>query len=646
MDEPASLLLPAGVTMRIRGNRLALAQDGSIRIEGDLGVPLHTIVSRRGDVELPGTEGMARVGAAGTLTVHGDLVAAHVQADRLVVEGTIRAREIRVGAGGIQVGGGLFAVSLATTGDVQVEGLTRAETFQVGGSMVAAELRSDLVEVQGDLEILDALATPRLRVGGRLVARGNTQAADIVVQGNATFSGRVHADEVLVRGLASFESDVVSKRVRAGVVRLLGKMSNVRGVQGADEVHVGPGRVQSDALIAPAIHFDPGTSGRVTLVESRNELGPSSVKGCLGLADLDEMFGGAESFLEERGLVSLRADADPLQGTEEEESDLYLDDEVSEYDLYGDEDSDGSAPASLPEGQAPAAGAARSGTEPGPGAPEADLAAPDASEEETVAEPSVPASAVGVASHQPEPAAVELEDEDEDEDEPAEAEDDDEPLEAVVLEEQTPEAPLPGPPAVAVAAAPGPRAFARGDVEDFGGSFDEDPDGGTDLHGRVEASLADESPSAELPIEAVSAGTQAVAPPDEAGEDAVGGAVGEVGTDEASAGTEDDIPTEAETIDQELLEPVSDSVVEDETYLQMRDIAGRISSCYKPGDEPPAITRLHTLIESRDYGTIRSDLTDIWKDLLKFHQRRGMRIQPQVTTTFNQINSMVRKLTA
>lgn len=607
MDEPAPLLLPAGVTMRIRGNRLALAQDGSIRIEDDLGVPLHTIVSRRGDVELPGTEGMARVGAAGTLTVHGDLVAAHVQAERLVVKGTIRAREIRVGQGGIQVGGGLFAVSLATTGDVEVEGLTRAESFQVGGSMVASELRSDLVEVQGDLEVLDALATPRLRVGGRLTARGSVQSADLAVQGNASFSGRVHADEVLVRGLASFESDVVSQRVRAGVVRLLGKMSNVRGVQGADEVHVGSGRVQSDALIAPAIHFDPGTSGRVTLVECRNELGPSSVKGCLGLADLDEMFGDSSSFLEERGLVSLRGDADPLQGPDEEDSDLYLDDEVSEYDLYGDEDSDGSSRAELP-----------------PAGEAAEARAPDASEEETVAAPKAPASSVGVASHQPEPppGAAEL---DEAEDVDVDVDDDDEePLEAVVLEVegQDPEDALGSPAdlgaaAVAVAPAPGPAPF------------DEDSEGGTAFHGRDPEAPAEEAPSAELPIEAMSAGTRAVPPPDDPGQ----------------PGPEA-IPTEAETIDQELLEPVSDSVLEDETYLQMRDIASRISSCYKPGDEPPAITRLHTLIESRDYSTIRSDLTDIWKELLKFHQRRGMRIQPQVTTTFNQINSLVRKLTA
>ena len=39
-----------------------------------------------------------------------------------------------------------------------------------------------------------------------------------------------------------------------------------------------------------------------------------------------------------------------------------------------------------------------------------------------------------------------------------------------------------------------------------------------------------------------------------------------------------------------------------------------------------------------------TDITNIWHQLLKFHQKRGLRIQPQVTTTFNTINTLVRKI--
>ncbi|MCB9780172.1 MAG: hypothetical protein H6742_16515 [Alphaproteobacteria bacterium] len=88
-------------------------------------------------------------------------------------------------------------------------------------------------------------------------------------------------------------------------------------------------------------------------------------------------------------------------------------------------------------------------------------------------------------------------------------------------------------------------------------------------------------------------------------------------------------------------EPAAD---ENPLHGQMDETVQRIVSCYVHTEMPPAVDRLKTLIDQRDYGTIRADITDIWNQLLKFHQKRGMRIQPQVTTTFNTINSLVRKL--
>ena len=85
-------------------------------------------------------------------------------------------------------------------------------------------------------------------------------------------------------------------------------------------------------------------------------------------------------------------------------------------------------------------------------------------------------------------------------------------------------------------------------------------------------------------------------------------------------------------------EPLNDPI-----YDQLRDTIAQIASCYDGSELPPAINQLGQLADAREYVAIRDDITNIWHQLLKFHQKRGLRIQPQVTTTFNTINTLVRK---
>ena len=83
---------------------------------------------------------------------------------------------------------------------------------------------------------------------------------------------------------------------------------------------------------------------------------------------------------------------------------------------------------------------------------------------------------------------------------------------------------------------------------------------------------------------------------------------------------------------------------EDPLYGQLRETITQIESCYEGSELPPAVTQLGELADARNYVAIRDDITNIWHQLLKFHQKRGLRIQPQVTTTFNTINTLVRKI--
>jgi hypothetical protein len=77
---------------------------------------------------------------------------------------------------------------------------------------------------------------------------------------------------------------------------------------------------------------------------------------------------------------------------------------------------------------------------------------------------------------------------------------------------------------------------------------------------------------------------------------------------------------------------------------ELLDTVDRIVVCYENSDVPPAVSELRDLITAEDYDQIRSDITSIWNSLLKYHQQTGTRLQHQVTTTFNTINSIVRKM--
>lgn len=77
---------------------------------------------------------------------------------------------------------------------------------------------------------------------------------------------------------------------------------------------------------------------------------------------------------------------------------------------------------------------------------------------------------------------------------------------------------------------------------------------------------------------------------------------------------------------------------------ELLDTVDRIVVCYENSDVPPAVNELRNLITAEDYDQIRSDITSIWNSLLKYHQQTGTRLQHQVTTTFNTINSIVRKM--
>ena len=90
--------------------------------------------------------------------------------------------------------------------------------------------------------------------------------------------------------------------------------------------------------------------------------------------------------------------------------------------------------------------------------------------------------------------------------------------------------------------------------------------------------------------------------------------------------------------------PADDANGQNPIANELLETVNLIVSCYDETGVPPAVTELHGLISSGEYEEVRSEITNIWNSLLKYHQQTGTRLQHQVTTTFNTINSIVRKM--
>jgi hypothetical protein len=373
---------------------------------------------------------------------------------------------------------------------------------------------------------------------------GDTMNQIVSREGSVTLAGSFQVDEISApRGTVNLQGTVKARAVRGSVVEVLTDRFEVASVQGAKRITLGATRVSADVLVAPRIDIDPKASGRVPIIECRNEPGPNAIKGGFSIAEYDELVGNVSSFLAERGVEPLEpGEEDGEQEDDEEPSDVvieaYAADEAEIEAL--DDEQDG----------------------------EAGEAVDEATEDpDTYTDSS--ALKVGVATAAPvEPVLVE----------PDVAPEPDQPDE--------PE-PLPG---------PGEGALSRIESDDL-----------------------------QLPA-------GAKAPADEADEIA----------DEIADVDVEELADERIAQVDETFEDVDAGDEPDSAHAQLLEILEELRSCYDDGEHPPVLAELAELVDSRQYDEIVSRLPQIWNDLVKYHRERGLRIRRQVTTTFNNIMTIVK----
>lgn len=123
-----------------------------------------------------------------------------------------------------------------------------------------------------------------------------------VVLNNDFALHHIHAPNGAVEIHGRIEAD----RIEAASVEADGDGFIVRVVQASESIAVGETTTHAEVLIAPVVKLASNAVGRITVVESHNELGATKVKGCLTLSDLEELFDGSEGFIRGWEITPLR----------------------------------------------------------------------------------------------------------------------------------------------------------------------------------------------------------------------------------------------------------------------------------------------------------------------------------------------------
>ena len=172
-----------------------------------------------------------------------------------------------------------------------------------GNVELHAGLGGGAVEAAGDVRIVGEAAADSVVAGGGIRIEGparvrsvDARGGDLHIEGDFTGDSLVAAGAVRVRGSTQ------ARNVRGYEVTLAGPLLQARAVQAARAVALGSTQLTVDVIFAPHVTIEPHASGRVSMLECANELGPKALKGCFRLADWQEMFGDPVPWLAERGV--------------------------------------------------------------------------------------------------------------------------------------------------------------------------------------------------------------------------------------------------------------------------------------------------------------------------------------------------------
>ena len=508
-------------------------------------------------------------------------------------------------------------VSIEYAGDILLQGehlrpvgrvVSTKGSVQIQGSMKVGQIESQRgsVSISGEITVGSISASDRVVLDGA-IRFGSIKASGIeVIDGSIEGTLLQAAENIELRGTA----DVSNIRAPKIVVRT-GELT-AKALESSESISLGNAKLQVDVVVAPDVQVDPETTGRVAVIESNNNLGPNGIRGAFRLKEFAQFTGqNPELFLSERGVGSDLIAVD----TFEEESET--------------------TQVSVPVTSSPA-------IEPTPVV-------------EIEVEPEVEETQAPAEVYEPDPTPVSVVEE-----RPERQSDSGEEGENEI------------PPW-----SPEPEEISESQNDDGDGADSEIPPWSASLEHSFRDEEGDDGDS-EIPPwrpepEQVAKDTPAddEIPAWDAGDKQES----EDLPSSNSSNTQEDIASEKPPERPEPIRVTVEMTNEPVTGAQAKkplppiatpkpqkakatskggskspihkELIGTVNSlvtCYDGKEIPPAITELQTLIDEADFPKVRAEITNIWNNLLKHHQRTGTRLQHQVTTTFNTVNTLVRKI--
>ena len=509
-------------------------------------------------------------------------------------------------------------VSIEYSGDILLQGehlrpvgrvVSTGGSVQIQGSMKVGQIESQRgsVSISGDITVGNVTASDRVVLDGT-INFGSINAAGIEVIDGSVQGKLVQATEhVELRGTTDVSN------VRAPKIAVSNGELTAKALEATDSITLGGAKLQVDVVMAPVVQVDPETTGRVAVIESDNDLGPNGIRGAFRLKEFAQFTGqNADVFLSERGVGGELTVVDNFD-EEAETTQVSMPSELSSTNKVENE-------TNLPDPT----------YEPEP-TPTSTLSEPVETHQQDIAEE---------LDDQPviEPATIE------------------ENLESNDIKEDN-----------EIPAWNSGIGLETATVEEDIGEDDKDSDipawnSGIGLEtATAQEEKGEEDKDSDIPAWNSGLGLETPAAREDQGEQDQDSDI--PAWDSTSESRPEPIRVSVEMTDeseppakkQKPLPPIATPKPQKPNkeqpggkispiHMELIGTVNSLVTCYDGKEVPPAITELQSLIDNADFSAVRAEITNIWNNLLKHHQRTGTRLQHQVTTTFNTVNTLVRKI--
>ncbi len=293
-----AFIVPAGLVFEQVDEGLAIEHEGDVILHSTLGLRIHRIRSNNGNISIHTDLELDEIAAPkGVVAVHGSLTSDSVLGRTIEVDGTLSAL-------------GVYGGAIRVAGDIEADNLTAEDGgIEIGGN---ARVKDEVSAEGGDIIVAGNVRAASVTASrGRVVLQGLTETTSITAHTNVEIHGEGSAVNVVAGEDVSIMSAFQAQSVRARRVRTSGDRLDVRMIQAGESIHAESVEIQADLFIAPEVELGDDSAGRITVVESHNQIGPTSVKGCLRLEHLEQLLGSVDGFLAERGVDRL---PDPPEG--------------------------------------------------------------------------------------------------------------------------------------------------------------------------------------------------------------------------------------------------------------------------------------------------------------------------------------------